>query len=227
MKLTIIGNDGGDQSKGVDLIGGPLDYPWKFVGSPAIYYRWWMRIQPGFSWGSGTAKTKSSRMAGTTYPRGYTGYLMSYGFLIGECDDVGSSFPGGGCLLADGSHNTDSNLSIPYDFISRDDGLWHEYIIKIKPNTSATCTAGVNCNAEFQAWVDGASVGQNNNFKLHNKATNGMQESWGGWMLSPYFQLNGTSADGGTIYIDDVSTDDTRNSLIENQLGGPSNLRLK
>jgi hypothetical protein len=33
-------------------------------------------------------------------------------------------------------------------------------------------------------------------------------------MVSPYFQLNGTTSDGGTIYLDDFSTDDGYNSLI-------------
>lgn len=235
MKMVIAGNDSGNQSSGADLVIGPPAYPWNYVGSNAIYYRWWMKIQPGFSWGNGTAKTKSSRVLGTTYPRGYTGYLMSYGFLIGECDDVGSSLPGGGCLLADGSASNDYNLSIPYDFRSKNDGVWHEYIVKIKPNTSASCTVGINCDAEFQAWVDGVSVGQYNGFKLHNKATNGMQEAWGGWMVSPYFQMNGTSSDGGIIYLDDFSTDNSYNSLASGSspptggttLSSPTNLKAQ
>lgn len=214
MRLDVIGDDGGNGSMGADLVEGPPAYPWNFVGSPSVYYRWWMRIDPGFSWGNATAKTKSSRVIGETYPRGYTGYLMDYGFLIGECEDVGEALPGGGCLLADGSNNTDSNLYIPYDFTAADDGQWHEYIVRIKPNTSATCTAPGTCDAEFQAWVDGVSVGEYNDFRLHNKAVNDYREAWGGWMVSPYFQLNGTAQDGGTIYIDDISTDDAYNSLL-------------
>lgn len=205
MRLDVIGNDGGNQQMGVD--GDQITYPFNLVGAPAIFYRWWMRIEPGFSWGTGTAKAKSSRVLTDASSEGYTGYIASDGFLIGECDNVG-------CLLNDGSVNTDGNLIIPYDFRAADDGQWHEYIVKVKPNTDGTCTAGVNCDAQFEAWVDGVSVGQNNNFKLHSNAGDGMVEAWGGWMQTPYFQLNGAVSDGGIIYIDNISTDSHYNSLI-------------
>lgn len=221
MRLNVKGADSGNGDMGVDV--GQNPYPWNLVGSRALYYRWWMKIQPGFSWGSSTAKTKSSRVIAGA--QGYTGYLMSYGFLIGECDSSGCTLNNGG------SNGSDSNLVIPYDFRSRADGVWHEYIVKIKPNTSASCTAPSNCDAQFQAWVDGVSIGQYNNFKLHNNASNSMTEAWGGWMVMPYFQLNGTTSDGGTIYVDDFSTDDTYNSLVGStppvSLSAPTNLRVQ
>lgn len=204
MRLNVRGNDSGNQQMGVDV--GLLTYPFKFVGSPALYYRWWMRIDPGFSWGIRTAKTKSSRTGGgpvtngSMATQGYTGYLMSNGFLIGECDSAG-------CRTNTGAANTDDNLIIPYNF--KNDGLWHEYIVKIKPNTLATSS-----DAQFEAWVDGVSVGNHNNFKLHNIATGNLVEGWGGWMVTPYFQLNGTASDGGIIHVDDFSTDTEYNSLV-------------
>lgn len=203
MRLDVRGDDGGNQQMGVD--GDQTFYPFSFVGAPAIYYRWWMRIEPGFSWGSGTAKTKSSRTIAGSAAQGYTGYLMSFGFLLGECE-------AGGCRLANGDANTDENLVIPFDFRAQDDGVWHEYIVKVRPNTRADCTPGVNCDAEFQAWVDGAFVGEYNGFKLHDDASHSMTEAWQGWMVTPYFQLNGTPADGGVIYVDDFSTDTAFNS---------------
>lgn len=168
-----------------------------------------MRIEPGFSWGSGTAKTKSSRVISGA--PGYTGYLMDYGFLIGECSP--NSPPE--CLLNDGGSNAgDSRLVVPYDFTTMDDGLWHEYIVRIKPNTIAACTAPGNCDAEFEAFVDGVSVGEYNDYRLHYTGGDTFTDAWGGWMVSPYFQLNGTVQDGGTIYLDDFSTDDVYNSLL-------------
>ncbi len=217
MKLNVIGNDSGNQQMGIDIPQAP--YGWNIVGSRAMYYRWYMRIMPGFKWGSGTAKTKSSRIGGGV--QGYTGYLMSYGFLIGECSSAG-------CTLNDGSSNgSDANLKVSLDFRAKADGVWHEYIVKVKPNTSASCTAPSNCDAQFQAWVDGVSVGEYNNFKLHNNASDAMTEFWGGWMVAPYFQLGGTSTDGGTIYLDDFSTDDTWNSVFSGvpPLPAPANLR--
>ena len=217
MRLDVKGNDGGNQQMGADLVQQNPDYPFNLVGARALYYRWWMKIMPGFSWGSGTAKTKSSRVISGT--QGYTGYLMSYGFLIGECDS-------GGCTLNDGTSNSgDSNLVVDYDFRSKADGVWHEYIVKVKPNTNASCVAPTNCDGQLEAWVDGVSVGTYNNYKLHNNASDPMTEAWGGWMVYPYFQLNGTSSDGGTIYLDDFSVDDGFNSTVK--IAPPTNLRVK
>lgn len=210
----------------------PFYYNRPMLGSPSIYYRWWMRIMPGFKWGNGAAKTKSSRVSTEivhdTILQGYTGYLMSYGFLIGECVDSSSPYSAG-CTLNDGGDNgSDSNLVIPYNFRTKDDGVWHEYIVRVKPNTSATCTAPANCNAEFEAWVDGVRIGQYTGFKLINASNKLMIEGWGGWMIRPYFQLGGAATDGGTIYVDDFSTDDTFNSLITGgSIAAPTNLQVR
>ncbi len=206
MRLNVKGNDGNNQQMGADIDWSP-PYSFNLTGGQAVYYRWWMRIMPGFSWGvghGGHAKTKASRTGNSSGGHGYTGYLMSYGFLIGECSDDG-------CLLNNGATNTDSNLYVRFDFDSVADGQWHEYIVKVKPNTLPTCVIG-SCDAQLEAWVDGVSVGQYNNFKLNNRADR-MIELWGGWMVRPYFQIGGTSSDGGTIYVDDFSTDDTWNSV--------------
>jgi len=207
MRLNVKGNDGNNQQMGADIDWSP-PYNFNLTGSQPIYYRWWMRIMPGFSWGvghGGHAKTKASRTGNTSGSQGYTGYLMSYGFLIGECGDVG-------CVLNNGATNTDSNLYVKFNFDNVADGQWHEYIVKVKPNSSASCSIGSNCDAQLEAWVDGVSVGQYNNFKLNNRSDK-MVELWGGWMIRPYFQIGGTSSDGGTIYVDDFSTDDTWNSV--------------
>lgn len=212
MRLNVVGNDGGNQGMGADIDQNTL--PFNVVGGPAIYYRWWMRIMPGFSWGSGTAKTKSNRVLGATYPRVYTGYVQADGFNIGECDDVGSSQSGGGCV--------DPGPTISYNMRAKNDGNWHEYIAMVKPNTSTTATDG-----QFKMWIDGTLVGQALNWRLHNKDGNRFIEAWGGWMVYPYFQLNGTSSDGGTIYVDDFSTDTEYNSLSGTATGQvlpPTNL---
>ena len=215
MKMQVIGNDHGNQGMGADLVVPPPPYPWPFVGGQAVYYRWWMNITPGFRWGNGAAITKASRTGGSpkgegdTWEQGYTGYLRSYGFLLGGC----SSYSPPQCTRNDGGY-ADRGFLIPYKFREANDGIWHEYIVKIKPNTSGSCTAPQNCDAQFQAWVDGVSVGQYNNFKLHTNTSDSEQEEWGGWMVFPYWQLDGTTSDGGTIYVDDFSTDTVYNSSI-------------
>ena len=202
MKLDIRGNDSGNNGMGADL-NPKINTPFDLVGSPALYYRWWMKIMPGFSWGDGTAKTKSSRVSGAVYPRGYTGYVRASGFEIKECEDVGNVQPGGGCIPRQG-------VSIGYDMRSKNDGIWHEYIVMVKFNTTIDSS-----DAQFKVWVDGNFVGEQLDFTLHNKSGNRHIEAWASWMVRPYWQLNGTTSDGGIIYVDDFSTDDTWNSLID------------
>lgn len=218
MRLTVIGADSGNQPLGADVIE-QKTLPFNIIGGPAIYYRWWMKIMPGFSWGNGTAKTKSGRVltSGAASTRVYTGYVMSYGVLVGECDPA--------CKTNTGAINTDSNLFVPYNFRAANDGKWHEYIVMVKPNSSASCIAGTNCDAQLKLWVDNVLVGSNVGWKMYDQANVVHIEAWGSWMVYPYFQLNGTAADGGTIYLDDFSTDDVYNSLLV--FPAPTNLKAQ
>jgi hypothetical protein len=209
MKIVPVGDDGGNDQLGTGI----PDFSYgTFVGSPGLYYRWWMRIDSGFSWGSGTAKAKASRVVSSKY----TGYISDSHFLIAECDS-------GGCTsnLNDIISGDDDTIKIAYDFTSMDDSQWHEYVVFVKPNSSATCVGGTNCDAEFKVWVDGEFIGEYVNFKLNNTTTSA-SEAWGGWMIKPYFQLNGTSSDGGTIYLDDFSVDSEWNSEYGQGGGGPT-----
>src|SRR3989344_1673677 len=153
MKLNVIGNDNNNQALGADTIGHAW-YPFNIVGGPALYYRWWMKIMPGFSWGTATQKTKSNRVGGDRLPGGYTGYIFRKAFVIGECDDQGPSV-GGGCLKNTGLPGNDYNIPIFYDMDGKADGLWHEYIIMVKPNSTTS-----SMDAEFRLWVDGVAAGQ-------------------------------------------------------------------
>lgn len=218
MKIPVEGTASGDslnESEGADLVQSPSGYGYPIINSQSLYYRWWMRIDTGFSWGTGAQrKTKASRAfsfetdSGAQYPSGgrfYTGYVQEDGFVISEC--------GPDCAAADGDTADGSKIHISYNVAGKADGQWHEYIMRIKPNTSASCTPTVNCNAEFQAYVDGVSVGSYNNFSLWTHAGGELVDVWGGWMVSPYFQL-GDPSTGGIIYVDDVSTDNVYNSIF-------------
>lgn len=206
MRLVVVGNDSGNQQLGAEV--GLNSLGFAIVGGAAVYYRWYMRIESGFSWGAGTAKTKSSRIGGgpvvngSASTQGYTGYLMSNGFLIGECGSGGCTVPGGGI-------NTDENHLISYDFTTKNDGVWREYVVMVKPNSGAVA------DGQFQAWVDNVSIGTANNFILHTAAGENHIEMWGGWMVQPYFQLNGTAQNGGTIYVRDFLVSNYYNSLLD------------
>ena len=223
MKLRVVGNDNNNQGMGIDL--NQNNYPFSVVGNKSLYYRWWMNIQPGFSWGiggTGHHLTKASRVLGVAEIRVYTGFLEDKQFSISECG-LDPSQPGGIC---DPNVGGDHAAVINYDMTKKNDGIWHEYIVRVKPNSTP-----ISYDAEFQVWVDGRSIGQVNNWHLHSFGSNGMIEAWGGWMVQPYFQLGSTASDGGTIYLDDFSTDDVWNSLIPGSpfggLPAPGNLQVR
>lgn len=221
MKMVVVGNDSNNQpmgpENGYDGSNIPT-YPFNVIrASPSLYYRWWMRIDTGFSWGSSTAKVKSSRLTGSASQRVYTGYMMKYGPLIGECETA--------CKTNTGANNTDdkpTSVWVEYDMTTMADGQWHEYVVMVKPNSDATCTAGTNCDAELKFWVDNVLIGSNVNWKLW--ATAGVAGYETAWMVRPYWQLGGSASDGGTIYIDDVSIDTAYNSSIA--LAKPTNVRV-
>ena len=224
MKMVVIGPDGGNQSKGADL--NQLALPIISIGGPSIYYRAWLKFSSGFNWGvPQVANVKTERaFVNSSLTRFMTGHMRSDGFYIAECEFV--SGYGGGCLTTSGKPNNDYNIDIPYNVQGKADGLWHEYIIRIKSNTTASSS-----DAQFQVWVDGVSVGQLTNLKLTNTSA-GWIEAWGGWMATPYFQMNGDSSVGGTVWADDFSTDDVYNSLIGGGgipagLSPPTNLRIQ
>lgn len=219
LRHVIVGNDGGNNQLGAEVgineltsNGAPfqsgVNTRLLFVGGPKIFYRWWMRIETGWSWGVGATpepKMKASRPIGGpiingTGDQGYTGYLSKLGFIIAECGTAGCQIPGGGT-------NTDSNHVISYTFPA--DSAWHEYIVAVKPNSAPTVA-----DATFEVWVDNVVVGSANNYILHTDTLDTFAEGWGGWMVQPYVQLRGTASDGGTIYCRRFLTSNYYSSLI-------------
>lgn len=205
---------GTNESVGIDLNGTPPAYPFNLVGSQ-LYYRWWMKIQPGFSWGdAGDGWVKIGRvMTPSLAGAYYTGFMAGSRFIIQECNYRDGGNYVGDCHTTAGTPSLLTAISIPYNLAGKADGQWHEYISRIKVNTSASCTPGVNCDAQWEMYVDGASVGSYKNFKLTSQNSQ-MIDWWGSWGTNPYFQGKASSSAGGTIYFDDFSTDDTWNSLV-------------
>jgi hypothetical protein len=221
MRLNVIGNDSGNQAMGIDSIAHNPPYSWNAVGSQALYYKWWMRIMSGFSWGS-NGKAISHITGSPGAQSFWNGMVHKDGFAIEECAAVG-------CRTNTGaSPPGDELLFVPYNFVA--DSVWHEYIVKFKPNTSGSCTVGTNCDGQFQAWVDGVSVGTYNNFKAVDSAHDATMQEWtGSWMVRPFFSMSATASDGGTIYLDDFSIDNVYSSSTgggHTTLSPPTNLHL-
>lgn len=213
MKMVVIGDDGGNQGLGYDQIAALPNYTFNVIGS-TVYYRFWMRLNTGFSFGVDAAggKVKTSRVDGSPgYARMYTGYIKRDRITIGEC---GTSSPT--CKTATGADAGDSDIYVAYDFTAVADSTWREYVVKVKANTDAACTPGTNCDAELCLWVNNVLVGScYTGWRLFSVAgAIVLHEQWGAWMVYPYWQLRGTASDGGTVYIDDVSVDSVYNSSI-------------
>jgi hypothetical protein len=165
----------------------------------SLYYRWWMKIDLNFSWGSADRKMKSNRVkrSGDVPPPIYTMYLTQGDVYVGECSECA---PGG----------TDpSNARIAYDFNPSTNAAvtkWQEYIIQVKMQSAPDRLDGA-----FYFWVNGVKIGSGVNGMRFVTSTVGWVEAWGANMVRPLPQLNSPGA-GGTIWIDDVSLDTTFNS---------------
>jgi hypothetical protein len=212
IRFDVHTNDGGNQQMGPQVLD-LIPFGFNIVGAPAIYYRWWMRISPGFLWGVDQQKAKSQRTAAQGNPssRGWTSYVWKGGFRISECDGDG------GCTIPGGGGNNDFQ-GIDFDLTTMEDGQWHEYIIMIKANSTPTTP-----DAEFRVAIDGVEVPNSpwrngsgvTGFILHAHAGEAWLEGWGSWMCLPYFQLGGTGTQtpAGTIWCDDFSVDGAWYSL--------------
>ncbi|HLV30724.1 MAG TPA: T9SS type A sorting domain-containing protein [Chitinispirillaceae bacterium] len=194
-----VGNDNGNQQAGAKVggydIGSLLDGKW-------LYYRWWMKIDEKFKFGNRTAKIKANRikLSSESSSPPLTGYIAKDNFHVSGNQ---------GCIPK--HHWDEGGPKIPFDLQGMAGKGWHEYIIAIKKQN------GVNgLDGEFHLYVDGKEIGNGvKNLRWTNLSAS-CNEAWMGWMVRPYFQLNGTSSDGGLMWIDDISTDDTWNSTLVN-----------
>lgn len=202
MQINVMGNDGGNQSAGArigtEIRLGPV------VQGKWYYYRWWMKLDSAFRWGNGTGYAKAFRVKRTdeAQPGVWTGYIGKQGFFMHEMHGGGASG------TEDGPNWWDANGPyVPYDLQAAAGTGWHEYIVAIRTQSGVAVSDGI-----FQAYVDGVFLGErrNQHFLGHDADCT---EAWNGAMLQPYFQLNGTETDGGSIWMDDYSMDSDWNSL--------------
>jgi hypothetical protein len=203
MKLTIPGGRQGSRGCVVGVgksLGSGDDGGW-------LYYRWYMKFAPTFSWGYADAKMKSNRVRLRTQkpPVPLTMYLHRNSVYVGECPK---------CQMAGDRHRVDpSAAKVGYDFNPATNPAvtrWQEYIIGVKKQSCVTCFDG-----EFHLWVNGRKIGAGvkNMRYCDSQNCSGWTEAWGTNMISPYSQLNDPSA-GGTMWLDDFSLDNAWNSLV-------------
>lgn len=218
LKTVAIGIDGGNQPEGTEPIYQGLFgiyFPGTFSGS-VRYYRWWMRMEPGWSWGNSGAGDPVLKIIREGTPDGqfFTVLMSPSGFQFDDCDfDAGTSHAGE-CFTNSGLHGANTASQINVSYTHPTDGVWREYILKIKQPSSFGCTPGAGCNSEFVLYINGTQVSSNTGWKIVPDA--GVADAAGfhfAGTTEPYFQIRSTVAAGGTIYWDDFSVDDTWNSL--------------
>lgn len=196
-------------------------YAWAPLNGRSLYYRFWLRIGSTFNWGTGDKqKAKIARTAinNGSAPGGgliYTMYINSDGFDLSEGYWAGTDSP----IMTSGDHF--AAVSVSGGMATYADNTWHEWIIRVKPNTTAT-----SYNGEFQVYLDGTNVGSYNAFRLLSNAPNDdsgatnwvtlygsalYQDIWSAAMIFPYFQMTGVGA-GGPMQVSDFSVDDVFNS---------------
>ena len=185
------------------------------------YYRWWMKFDPAYRWGSANQKIKAGRLKrqGDVAPSFWTMYMDNSvgGFYIGECS--GCSPGGDDPSLARVSYNLNpmTNPAITN---------WQEYIMAVKLNTSTSSFDG-----QFKIYVNGVQVGNTiTGMQWSSDYSQNGVEAWGAVMVENFPQLNDATA-GGTIWLDDFSLDDTFNSNFNSQPNpnapsAPSNLKV-
>lgn len=224
--MSTLNSVGDDKPSGINASSSPpltVNYSWAPLNGRSLYYRWWMWISTDFDWSNGAKKKVKIARAGisnTGAPGGgliYTGYMSASGFDLSEGYWAGTD----SAIISGGDHF--AQVNVPGGMISYADGAWHEYIIRVKPNTTAT-----SYNGEFQVYIDGQSIGSYNAYLLvsnlpndndgtpnwvTNYGTSNLLDLWAAWMIAPYWQCNGAACTG-TIYVDDWSVDDVFNSTF-------------
>lgn len=175
----------------------------------SIYYRWWMKIDSNFNWGTNHKTMKASRIKqdNDVPPPYLTGFLHKNGIRpVGECLDCtpASMFPGDEGPVLSYSLDPAVNPAVTN---------WQEYIVRYKWQT------GSSENAEAHIYVNGVLKRSMSGFRIYsgtgkNDAVEGFANSF---MANPYTQVcpNGQSCGaGGVIWVDDFSVDDSWNSNV-------------
>lgn len=192
-----------------------------------VFYRWWMKMDSAYRWGTGNRLMKLNRVKQFDDNLGFsmTNHWQYNEIGLSECDTCTPQGAGG-----------DNVMNVFYDFNPATNSAvttWQEYIIEFHFSTGGGTAPGVldASNAVMKLYVNGVLVDTApeavslccRSASLAGSTENGAKEAWGGMGVNTFPQLNcnvGDTVCGGTIWIDDVSTDTTWNSTQFTQGGG-------
>lgn len=192
-----------------------------------VYYRWWMKMDPAYRWGTGNRLMKLNRVKQFNDQLGFsmTNHWQYNEIGLSECDTCTPQGSGG-----------DNVMNVFYDFNPATNAAvssWHEYIVEFHFSTGGGSAPGDldASNAVMKLYIDGALISTATesvslccrSASIAGSTENAAREAWGGMGVNMFPQLNcnvGDTVCGGTIWIDDVSTDTTWNSMSFTQGGG-------
>jgi len=167
-----------------------------------IHYRWWMKIQSSFNWGTEHQKTKAGRIKQATEvnPIYFSSNLHKTGISL-QCAGCEPGFSGGEKTILRYDFNPSTNPAVTN---------WQEYIVQFRWQT------GSNFDAEARLYVNGKLVASFLNWRVYSGSgmANGVEGFSDGMMLQSYSQLCSASCPGvgGFVWLDDFSVDDSWNS---------------
>lgn len=198
MKVTV--PDGGDGQSGCNDLGSGSFGAGTWFSGKTFYFRWWMKIDSGFSFGNrGHNKITRLTQGGSDL---LTFYLDTGNINVESIN--GSGCGGGVCG------------SVPYNFNGAAAKNYQEYIIALTLQTTSGGTGKV------ELFVNGASVGSFTHNLYTSASGDFSHATWGNAMCQAFYHqlCNGGSScgSGGIIWFDDYSVDDVWNS---NYVAGP------
>jgi len=215
MKYTIPdGSDGGGGC--TDLQNGSIGAG-SWLSGKTLYYRWWMKIDPNFSWGNRKIfKLIRLEDGGTEV---FTFYMQNNSINIESSSGGRIGCSGGVCGY------------IGYAFDGAAAKNYQEYILALKLQSSSSGTGALTL------FVNGVQVGSFTR-QLYDCALgcgDVQSATWGNAMGQALYHqlcLSGVACGaGGVIWVDDFSVDDSWNSLVPgsplNQPPPPANLRVQ
>lgn len=177
MKLTIDNTQGDNGMK-------PLN-SYTLDRTLPVFYRWWMKIDSAYRWGTGNRLMKLNRVKQWNDQLGFsfTNHFQYNGIHLSECDTCTPQGSGG-----------DDVINVSYDFNPATNAAlssWHEYIVEFRFSTGGgTAPGDVDAsNTVMKLYVDGVLVSTAPEAlsmccraaSLPGSTEDNPKEAWGGW----------------------------------------------
>ena len=152
---------------------------------PELWIRWYMRYEPGFAWEGGSPNYDKFLYMYTKGPGGGNGFAMIPGYAGGR---LGTTL--------NGQPDIRTNKSWTDVFGTTSDGLFHQFEIYIKVNTSLSASNGI-----VRFWIDGVLEREELNISFTENSNN-PSEALDGLKRIDFHSNQGSPSNGGNTPVD-------------------------